>query len=89
MTNLNETMSTLSTNVNGINSAVTLQQLSTLIGKTVTWNDSQTNKDGTVNTQSLTGKVTGLRMIDNKPVMLVTSGNQTYQVSTGITQITE
>ena len=68
---------------------MTLQQLSTLIGKTVTWNDSQTNKDGTVNTQSLTGKVTGLRMIDNKPVMLVTSGNQTYQVSTGITQITE
>jgi flagellar basal-body rod modification protein FlgD len=89
MTNLNETMSTLSTSVSGINSSLAMQQYASLIGKTVSWTTSSTNSDGNTTSQSLSGKVTGVKMVNNSPVLVVTSGNQTYQVSSGITEIKE
>lgn len=88
MTNLNETMSTLSNSVSGINSSLAMQQYASLIGKTVKWSVSNTGTDGNVTTQSLSGQVTGVKMVENSPVLLVTSGKQTYRVSSGITEIT-
>jgi len=88
MTNLNETMTTLSESVNGINSAMALQQYSTLIGTTVAWNQAVPNGDGTSTTISLTGNVKGVKIVNKVPQLLVESNNKTYTVQTSdVTQI--
>lgn len=70
MTNLNETLNTLSGIVNTMNTSVLVGQLSGFIGKNIEWTDSEGN------TQS--GVVDAVKIVDGQPYILV--GDQLVDV---------
>lgn len=70
MTNLNETLNTLSGIVNTMNTSMLVGQLSGFIGKNIEWTDSEGN------TQS--GVVDAVKIVDGQPYILV--GDQLVDV---------
>ena len=89
MSNVASGLEDLAKLVGNIDTSVLVGQLSSMIGKNVTWNETTVDESGTVtNVESKDGDVTGVSIVDGAPKIMVKSGDAVYQVdASNITSI--
>ena len=84
MTNINESLGQINTLVSNMDTSVLVGQLSGMIGKGVDWEMSIESADENgkpvVNTQTMSGVITGVTMADGVTKIIVQSGLQKHTV---------
>ena len=85
MTNVATGLENVAKVVENIDTSVLVGQLSSMIGQDVTWTSSKPSatEEGAVVQTTHEGKVTGVKIVDDSPIIMAKSGDATYQVAIG------